>query len=187
MWLQHDHPNLAANLFENHTFLPWLQQYWIDVDARTPSEAERYLDDRIDRVRQPVNLFGLSVDQRAILVAGPLAILTASLYLLSLLHIFGIAVERDASLEHPPDAYPWVGLFNDAFSLGLAFVSIVLLAPGASIVLVMRHSYGAGWAGIAAILLSIGLIAVSYFTWQALSRIRSTFLTAKLRGVASDD
>jgi len=178
---------LTDNVGGQVVFLPELRNVWSNVSALTPQQAVTYLQGKLDNSRQSVTLFGLSVDQGLALVAGPIGILIASLYLLSLLHMLLIAFDRSRLADGAVESYPWVGLFSDSFSVAASVLAILILPPLAAGILVLRYSTGLGAETIVAVATTTFLVLVSWLTSRALRNLRLRFANATLSATEGED
>ncbi|HVR45640.1 MAG TPA: hypothetical protein VMT95_03200 [Candidatus Binatia bacterium] len=188
-WLRKFEPDNERIVFGNSkekALLSELRLFWNDVSLKTPAQAVAYLQDRIDNSRQSISLFGLTVDQRVVLLVGPIAILIAALYLLSLLQMFVISLKMSELPNSSIESYPWVGLFSNPFSIVASTIAILILPPVASSLLVIEYWGGIGAASVTATAVTVVLVVVSLLTGRTLTELRPRFASATL-SVSSGD
>lgn len=178
-WL-HAQPRLGTALVGvskgQDVFLPNLRNIWNDVFSLTPDEAVTSLQEKIEASRKAITLFGLSVDQRAVLLVGPLAVLAAALYMFLLLQ----SLLKDLNTAAPLQPYPWIGLLQGRVSIAASCISILILPVTASSLLVWRYFNGLNLSSLIAISATVALAAVSLLTWRALIVLRPRFTAAGL-------
>lgn len=173
-------------------------QNWNNISLETPRDAEKYFEGRVDSSpTATISLFGLTVDQRVVLVAAPLAILVSALYLLSSIRMLIAGLDglrpageqrRDESCgrvgSEAPEGrlqlYPWFGLYNDRLSVAGSLATMVVFPPLASAV--ATDLYWAGWrlATVASVAISALVLVVSFFMLAALKGLRQRFARARL-------
>lgn len=135
---------------------PGLLKVWPDIRTSDFRTARFVLESARDNARQQLAFFGLKVHESVALVAGPVVILLALLYLLA--HIKHVDSRSSPS-------FPWVGLFDDPLSKLLTHTSILVLPLVANASIILRSWNTASpwtWLAIGISLGSIGVgVAVS--------------------------
>jgi hypothetical protein len=181
----------ASSVLANESAIDFLsglryQPDWENISSESPEKVSSDFESRLNSAgRASVSLFGMAVDQRIVLFAGPIAVLIASLYLLSLLRMFIISLDRSQLPKTSLKAYPWIGLFRDSLSNALSS-GLVVLPPVASALLVIKYH---AWdpATVVAIILTIILIFVCVEIDRAVLKLRRLFAAAVLSPALGDN
>lgn len=163
-WLRSTNPSYDVETLAD------LRRVIVEVAAKTPAEATKFLEDQVNTPAPPLEFVGIKVQQHSAVLVGPLATLAILLFFLAnVRHLRLIYDGTDKVLK----TFPWIGLFPDRLSKSMTYASVVLLPSLSNIRLLIRSARwtdpptAAGW------IITFGVAAVSLLIATEIHRLRS--------------
>ncbi len=151
---------LLNQLHDTPDLLRSLRVFLADISSKTPTESIAALNDQAGKLRRQLNLFGIPVEQDAVALFGPTAILLLTLALR--LHLKQAARMTDLTLEERRvlETFPWMGTFVSQVAPALAAIAMTALPVLASALLIWRVRADVSSAVLVIAVLSLLLTAL---------------------------
>jgi hypothetical protein len=136
---------LNSNKISPSTFLVASEQISDLVGAKSPVEASKFLEDKLNAPERDLSFLGIALSETIAVWVGPLVTALLLLFFLShLRHLVAETVVEDRLFE----TFPWIGLFRDKLSKILTHSSIAFLPAIANGRLVSRSWHGSEGASV---------------------------------------
>jgi hypothetical protein len=143
------------------------------IASMSPSEASKYLEQKADAPKPPLEFLGIAVEQKTAVLAGPLITLLLLLYFMSQVRHLGLGRHASDSVF---TTFPWVGLFPDRVSKVLTYSSVVLF-PVISNVCLLRRGIWRDTATATGWVLAGATLFVALLTAREIRRVREWAFT----------
>ena len=150
----------AENIF------PRLRSVWSDVEDKTPEEAKLVLS---EKGKRKISFFGVEIDLRQVVVAGPLLVLVLLWYLWCLvLHLTHICKDDLHSLRN----FPWLPLLAGKPACVLCVISIPVLPMLTLCLLCWQFRDINGWAQYISWIVTVFSVLISIICWRAIHELK---------------
>jgi hypothetical protein len=171
-WLAKKNLDTVIDGPNNHpTAFPRLHGVWTEVKDLTLGEASAHLSERIWDTHEQASMFGIKIDERFAIIAGPTLLIAILLFMsMHLNFLFEVVMSMDPQTTK---VFPWPLLFPGILSFITRILTIVLLpVAGAGAVILRGWGHGGALYGLwIAILLMILLVIVALGTLTSLSEL----------------
>jgi hypothetical protein len=177
-WLEKQkiYMEICIQIGSSQVFLPSLKNIRSEIDPLTRNEAVRHIEEKIISERKQVEIFGLEVDERLLIVAGPISLLLTLIYLLS--H-FRNLYSKSPPYKEQLQIFPWIGFFNGILSKFITHTSIVIL-PGTSMILfLLNRNLSLKFEVVFAWLSSIIIFVTSILVSNEIKKINNSLYSQK--------
>ena len=152
--------------YRTDAIFPNLLQVWSLVEDKTPEDARRVLS---EKAQKKVSFFGVEIDVRKVVVAGPLLVLVLLWYLWCLvLHLRHICKNDLHSLRN----FPWLPLLVGKPAWVLCAISILVLPIVTLCLLCWQFRDINGWAQYISMIATALSVVLSIICWCAMRGLK---------------
>jgi hypothetical protein len=146
-----------------------LHAVWDEIYLKSPTDAVQYLASKETAARRTVSAFGISVDERLIMLLGPGMIFFVALYLLALLRNLADTMTRYPTMA---TSVSWIGAYDEPSARLVAILSCSILPIGASVIVVTRGAHSIDWRVAIGLAAAVGVGVVSVLSLATMRKIR---------------
>jgi hypothetical protein len=109
------------------------------LSGMKPTEAARFLQERLDSARREITFLGISVEERVAVWTGPSLILILLSYFLA--HLWNLPRVETDEKKDALTLFPWIGLFPDALSKAFTYITVAFVPAVSGILLLLRSGH----------------------------------------------